>query len=88
MFPSTGPLVYDVFLLPLSTHPPSLEVTAAHQSTWLLLQLFICVNASDRRCLDCTKTSGLGGRDKAGQDVEGSWDEQGNEKHQPQHHMH
>lgn len=61
------PGVWCLSLTP-STHPRSLEVQASHHSTWLPLQLFICVNASDRRCLDCTKTSGPGGRDKARQD--------------------
>lgn len=82
-FPSPGSLVCGGLLFPKpSTDPPSLppfptpEARASHQSTWPPPCLLICVSASD-----CTKTSGQGGRDtsKAGQDVEGSRGELGDE---------
>lgn len=91
-FPSPGSLVCGG--LPLSkpsTHPASPlptppEARASHQSTWPPPRLLVCVSASD-----CTKTSGPGGRDtsEAGQDVEGSRGERGDEgERQPQHHVH
>lgn len=82
-FPSPGSLVCRGLLLSKpSTRPPFLppsltpEARASHQSTWPPPCLLICVSASD-----CTKTSGPGGRDtsKAGQDVEGSRGELGDE---------
>lgn len=81
--PSPGSLVCGGLLLSKPfTHPPSLlpsttpKARASHQSTWPPPCLLICVSASD-----CTKTSGPGGRDtsKAGQDVEGSRGELGDE---------
>ena len=78
VFPSPVSLVYVFFSLfhsrSPSAHPPapnsrSPEVRTSHNSTWPRLQLFICVNAPDRRCKkDCTKTSGPTGREKARQD--------------------
>lgn len=81
-------------LYPRPPTPPSRsrspEVQTSHHSTWLLLQLFICVKASDQCCSILHKNiwSERRGQSKTRQDVEGSWGEERDEEHQPQHHMH